>query len=63
MDFFCAAYLFFVRSRMFEVPIVLERSFGLHDEDQNSLFMTWLGEQGSSVLKLARLYPHQRRIG
>ena len=26
------------------------------DEDQQSLFMTWLGEHGSSVMKVARAY-------
>ncbi len=26
------------------------------DEDQKSLFMTWLGEHGSSVMKVARAY-------
>jgi RNA polymerase sigma-70 factor (ECF subfamily) len=28
----------------------------LHDEDHKSLFMTWLGEHGSSVMKVARAY-------
>jgi RNA polymerase sigma-70 factor, ECF subfamily len=28
----------------------------LPDEDQKSLFMTWLGEHGSSVMKVARAY-------
>jgi RNA polymerase sigma-70 factor (ECF subfamily) len=28
----------------------------LLDEDQESLFMTWLGEHGSSVMKVARAY-------
>jgi RNA polymerase sigma-70 factor (ECF subfamily) len=28
----------------------------LLDEDQKSLFMTWLGEHGSSVMKVARAY-------
>jgi RNA polymerase sigma-70 factor (ECF subfamily) len=28
----------------------------LLDEDQNSLFMTWLGEHGASVMKVARAY-------
>jgi RNA polymerase sigma-70 factor, ECF subfamily len=28
----------------------------LHDEDQKSLFMKWLGEHGSSVMKVARAY-------
>jgi RNA polymerase sigma-70 factor, ECF subfamily len=28
----------------------------LLDEDQNSLFMTWLGEHGASVMKVARSY-------
>ena len=26
------------------------------DEDQESVFMTWLGEHGSSVMKVARAY-------
>ncbi len=26
------------------------------DEDQKSLFMNWLGEHGSSVMKVARAY-------
>jgi RNA polymerase sigma-70 factor, ECF subfamily len=28
----------------------------LRDEDQKSLFMSWLGEHGSSVMKVARAY-------
>lgn len=28
----------------------------MHDEDHKSLFMTWLGEHGSSVMKVARAY-------
>jgi RNA polymerase sigma-70 factor (ECF subfamily) len=28
----------------------------LHDEDRKSLFMAWLGEHGSSVMKVARAY-------
>jgi RNA polymerase sigma-70 factor, ECF subfamily len=28
----------------------------LQDEDQKSVFMTWLGEHGSSVVKVARAY-------
>jgi RNA polymerase sigma-70 factor, ECF subfamily len=28
----------------------------LQDEDQKSVFMTWLGEHGSSVMKVARAY-------
>jgi RNA polymerase sigma-70 factor, ECF subfamily len=28
----------------------------LPDEDQNSLFMSWLGEHGASVMKVARAY-------
>jgi RNA polymerase sigma-70 factor, ECF subfamily len=28
----------------------------LSDDDQKSLFMTWLGEHGSSVMKVARAY-------
>jgi RNA polymerase sigma-70 factor, ECF subfamily len=28
----------------------------LLDEDPKSLFMTWLGEHGSSVVKVARAY-------
>jgi RNA polymerase sigma-70 factor (ECF subfamily) len=34
----------------------LEAGFALVDEDQKSLFMTWLGEHGSSVMKVARAY-------
>jgi RNA polymerase sigma-70 factor (ECF subfamily) len=56
MDFFCVAYLFFVSRRLFELPILLERGFGLRDEDQKLLFMNWLGEHGSSVMKVARAY-------
>ncbi len=50
-----AAY-FFVSNRLFELPILLERGFALRDEDQKSLFMNWLGEHGSSVMKVARAY-------
>ncbi len=28
----------------------------MHDEEQKSLFMTWLGEHGPSVMKVARAY-------
>lgn len=28
----------------------------MRDEDHNSLFLTWLGEHGSSVMKVARAY-------
>src|SRR5436190_11227610 len=31
-------------------------SFALPDEDRKSLFMNWLGEHGSSVMKVARAY-------
>ena len=47
---------FFVSQRLFELPIPLEEGFALLDEDQKSLFMTWLGEHGSSVMKVARAY-------
>jgi RNA polymerase sigma-70 factor, ECF subfamily len=30
--------------------------FALPDEDQKSLFMNWLGEHGSSIMKVARAY-------
>jgi hypothetical protein len=63
MDFFYAAYLFFVSRRSFELPILLERGFGLRDEDQESLFMNWLGEHGSSLITVARLHPHQQGMG
>jgi RNA polymerase sigma-70 factor, ECF subfamily len=32
------------------------RDLALGDEDQKSLFMNWLGEHGSSVMKVARAY-------
>jgi RNA polymerase sigma-70 factor, ECF subfamily len=32
------------------------RDLALGDEDQKSLFMSWLGEHGSSVMKVARAY-------
>jgi RNA polymerase sigma-70 factor, ECF subfamily len=32
------------------------RGLALLDEDQRSLFMSWLGEHGSSVMKVARAY-------
>jgi len=47
---------FFVRQRLFELPISLDKGFALLDEDQKSLFMSWLGEHGSSVMKVARAY-------
>jgi RNA polymerase sigma-70 factor (ECF subfamily) len=47
---------FFVSQRFFGLPIPLEGGFALLDEDQKSLFMTWLGEHGSSVMKVARAY-------
>jgi RNA polymerase sigma-70 factor (ECF subfamily) len=46
----------FVSQRLFELPIPLENDFALLDENHNSLFMTWLGEHGSSVMKVARAY-------
>src|SRR5262249_32826834 len=46
----------FVSQGLFELPILLERGFALLDEDRKSLFMTWLGEHGSSVMKVARAY-------
>ena len=48
--------VFFVRQRLFELPILPEGGLALLDEDQKSLFMTWLGEHGSSVMKVARAY-------
>ena len=48
--------IFFVSQRLFELPIPLEGGFALRDEDQKSLFMTWLGEHGASVMKVARAY-------
>ncbi len=47
---------FFVSQRSFELPIPQEEGFALLDEDHKSLFMTWLGEHGSSVMKVARAY-------
>src|SRR4051812_37469497 len=45
-----------VSRRWFEVPIPLDEGFVLLGEDHKSLFMTWLGEHGSSVIKVARAY-------
>jgi RNA polymerase sigma-70 factor (ECF subfamily) len=47
---------FFVSQRLFELPIPPEGGLALLDEDQKSLFLTWLGEHGSSVMKVARAY-------
>src|SRR5438067_7213364 len=47
---------FLVSRRSFELPISLEESFALLDEDQKSLFMTWLEKHGFSVMKVARAY-------
>jgi len=46
----------FVRKRLLELPIPSEKDFELVDEDQESQFMTWLDEHGSSVMKVARAY-------
>jgi hypothetical protein len=45
---------FFVSQRLFEVPIPLEGGFALLDEAQKPLFMTWLVEHSSSIMKVAR---------
>jgi RNA polymerase sigma factor (sigma-70 family) len=50
---FCS---FFVSQSLFELPIPLKEGFALLDEEHKSLFMTWLGEHGSSVMKVARAY-------
>lgn len=47
---------FFVSQCRFKIPILLEEGLALPDEDQKSLFMTWLEEHGSSVMKVARAY-------
>jgi hypothetical protein len=54
MDSFDTAYPFLVSRRSFELPILLEKGFGLRDEDHESLFTTWLGEHGSLVTQVAR---------
>jgi RNA polymerase sigma-70 factor, ECF subfamily len=41
---------------LFELPIPLERGFALLDQDQKTLFLAWLGEHASSVMKVARAY-------
>jgi RNA polymerase sigma-70 factor, ECF subfamily len=47
---------FFVSQRLFELPIPLGGGLALLDKDQKSVFMTWLGEHASSVMKVARAY-------
>jgi RNA polymerase sigma-70 factor (ECF subfamily) len=47
---------FFVSQRLFELPIPLVEGFALPDEDQKSLFISWLDEHGASVMKVARAY-------
>jgi RNA polymerase sigma-70 factor (ECF subfamily) len=47
---------FLVSQRLFVLPIPLEAGFELLDENQKSLFMVWLSEHGSSVMKVARAY-------
>jgi RNA polymerase sigma-70 factor, ECF subfamily len=47
---------FFVSQRLFQLPIPLEEGSALLDEDQKSLFLSWLGEHGASVMKVARAY-------
>jgi RNA polymerase sigma-70 factor, ECF subfamily len=47
---------FLVSTRPHRVPILLIWGFGLHDDDQKSLFLNWLDEHGSSVVKVARAY-------
>lgn len=47
---------FLVSPRRFKLPIPLEEGFALHDEDQTSLFLSWLEEHGSAVMKVARAY-------
>jgi RNA polymerase sigma-70 factor, ECF subfamily len=49
-------FAFFVSQRPFALPIPLEKGVALLDEDHKSLFVTWLKEHGSSVMKVARAY-------
>lgn len=46
----------FVRKGLLELPIRLESGFALVDDDQNSLFLKWLEEHSSAVMKVARAY-------
>lgn len=41
---------------MFELPIPLKEGLELLDEEQKALFLSWLDEHGSSVMKVARAY-------
>ncbi|MDA8562990.1 RNA polymerase sigma factor [Mariniblastus sp.] len=41
---------------MRELPITPESGFALVDDDQNSLFLKWLEEHSSAVMKVARAY-------
>ena len=51
-----ASTRFFVSPGCPKVPIPPGAGPALSDEDHKSLFLTWLGEHGSSVLKVARAY-------
>lgn len=54
--FFSNGLDFLVSHRLVELPILLEGVIALLDEDHKSLFLTWLGEHGSAVVKVARAY-------
>ncbi|QEG32932.1 RNA polymerase sigma factor [Bythopirellula goksoeyrii] len=45
-----------VSQHLLALPIPIEDGFALREEDQKTLFMTWLEEHGSSVIKVARAY-------
>ncbi len=45
-----------VATELHDLPRLETRNFGLRDEDKKSLFMTWLDEHGSAVMKVARAY-------
>jgi RNA polymerase sigma-70 factor (ECF subfamily) len=47
---------FFVGQRLFELPVPLEGSCALKDEDQKPLFLNWLDGHAASVMKVARAY-------
>lgn len=47
---------FFVSKPWSKLPIPLEEGFALLDEDRKTLFLSWLDEHGSSVMKVARAY-------
>nr|WP_232098545.1 sigma-70 family RNA polymerase sigma factor [Gimesia aquarii] len=47
---------FSVSQRLLELPILLKGDFALLNDDEKSLFLNWLDENGATVIKVARAY-------